>query len=268
MAELRIAQSAKVSAYPHARGRLMQTNQSDNSGLRALIWTALLALALLIGYAELFLTISLWAAIDPVILHAYNPQKNQESFTVYFVLRSVYALIMPGAFGCLNAMVIATKAGKFSKVFAQCFAIQSLLWLFLGVKEFIAVRQSFAFTWQAIARRLPGFMMVMAGLLQIRFCLQIAQAHAIHYKTIDQLESAEKQVLEQAIHEMKTTESQDECLKLASRCLRILAIKETHQAADDMHALTKELARQNRREDAQIISNRYVQLVEKNLLPP
>lgn len=246
----------------------MQTDQSSNSGMRVLIWMALLALASLIGCAELFVTMSLWAAIDPVLLHAYNPHRNQDSFTIYFALRSVYALIMPGAFGCLNAMVIATKAGKFSKVFAQCFAIQSLLWLFLGVKEFIAVTQSFAFTWQAIARRLPSIMMVIAGLLQIRFCLQIAQARAIHYKTIDQLESAEKQVLEQAIYEMKTTESEDECLKLASRCLRILAIKETHQAADDMHALTKELARQKRHEDSQIISDRYVELVEKNLLPP
>jgi hypothetical protein len=165
-------------------------------------------------------------------------------------------------------MVIATRAGQYSKIFAQCFAIQSVLWLFFGIQEIGSLQRGFAFTFHAIAERLPGMMMIASGFLQIRFCMQIAQDRAIHYKHIDQLADADKQAFEQAIHTMKTTGSQAECLKLASQCLHLLAIKETHQAADDMHALTKELARQHRHQDAQIISDLYVELVEKKLLPP
>jgi hypothetical protein len=231
---------------------------------KVLTWIAFCVAAVGVTVAEYAISIGLIRTTAILAAkHFAGHAHDQKALLSYILMLPIF--LCPNTFALLNPLVITRVANKHQRLFAQAFALSSVWWLVAGVMTIdhqVHLHAPVSDLWKL---QVPSASLILAGVLQV--CLAIKIAKELKYKDVGELDADEKKQFETAIHNLKQSQNKTECGLLAAQCLQLLALSnDIPSNADDLHTLTRELVRQKRNLDADLISRQYIKLVENSLL--
>jgi hypothetical protein len=236
---------------------------------RVLTWLSFCGAAVAITMAEYVISALLVRTVAALAAkHFAGHPHDAKALLPYIVMLPIF--LGPNTFALLNPLVIARLARKHRRTFAQAFAVSGAWWLVSGVMTVdhrLHTHVPAAEVWKL---QIPAAALILAGVLQIWLSIIVAKEYK--YRDVAELDADERKQFEAAIHSLKQAQNKNECGLLAATCLQLLSRSSNSSrgseppGADDLHTLTKELVRQKRNHDGDLISRQYIKLVEGTLL--